>query len=264
MQPTLGNTLDRSQVAAILARHPANANWPFAQLSAHWIASDSFTLREIPVGAVGIATECLPPGGSITTGPIIVDANLRNIGVGAHGRTPEILVLDGKHRLVEAIRRGGGRLPAYVGAQVAALMDTFIEQERERTRDIGLWVERYLNLRSESPGSCRLHLKLLTTFREMELIEAARERVKAGEPLRTVFDSLRCITWQTMPRQYSYEEIAITWQCPKCHATNQDYYEQTVRPLCGTCDQSFQWDEVLSHAELDAANAKMAASECLV
>jgi uncharacterized protein (DUF983 family) len=42
----------------------------------------------------------------------------------------------------------------------------------------------------------------------------------------------------------------VDWECPECGHANIDSYATTVRPLCGGCDQDFDWGELIDPPEI--------------
>lgn len=108
------DSLTAGNVISILAEQPGNAGKTRKRLS-RWVVSDNFTLMTIPVTSVGIATTA--KGKSRSSNPIIVDVNVNQVGgqLQSDGKPPVVLVIDGKHRLSEAIARGETEIRAYVG-----------------------------------------------------------------------------------------------------------------------------------------------------
>lgn len=94
-----------------------------AKLLGRWVSSGMFHRMMVPLDQIG-HTDVAPGAKSHTEGPIIVDQNVSGEGNPARwydhrgmpkqGRPP-VMVLDGKHRVADARRRGITHLPAYVG-----------------------------------------------------------------------------------------------------------------------------------------------------
>jgi hypothetical protein len=180
------NTLTADDVAGVLAEQPNNANKTPDELKDKWVASRIFRLMEIPISAVGIATEVQPGSRSVTKAPVIVDRNIREVGrirdAEGHpfGTPPEALVLDGKHRLIEAARRGDKTIMAYVGDAVLPYVTARMRAFQKRAEEVSRLVQMYLD--SDAPGGLLTRLKTLLPADELTVIRNQwRERRKAQQ-----------------------------------------------------------------------------------
>jgi hypothetical protein len=93
-----------------------------------WLPSREFRLMRIPLNAA--ALPCEPKGRNLVLkkiharedGPILVEYNKNRIGGSIYGFTPEVIVIDGKHRYQAAVLRGDTHIMAFVGELAAEVM----------------------------------------------------------------------------------------------------------------------------------------------
>jgi len=97
----LKSFLTRDEVSDILLSQPNNTDKTKKYLSDKWLVSEKYTLMEVPIDSIGIASEVI--GESKTEGPIIIEDNINYVGryLGLYGSAPDMLVVDGKHRVAE-------------------------------------------------------------------------------------------------------------------------------------------------------------------
>lgn len=121
------------QIARQVFKIAAAAGHPYTEMTAEqwakkWLASPEFVLTEIESSKVALP---LAPKNknlvlrNITAAsaePIIVDTNKRGIGGSYQGFTPEVIVIDGKHRFAAGQMRGDTRQLAWVGVDALKKM----------------------------------------------------------------------------------------------------------------------------------------------
>lgn len=170
---THGETLTRNDVVDILASQPNNKGKDKARLGDRWVASQNFTRMEIPIDAVGIASPA--KGKSQTTGPIIVDKNIAEVGrfEGQYGAPPDVLVIDGKHRISEAKARGEKTIEAFVGDSVVPQMREKIESFHSNENAVNEAISAY---KANPDGSTLRALRALLPKAEVEKIRSESRR----------------------------------------------------------------------------------------
>lgn len=172
---SISDSMTADKVASILSEQPFNKGKSKDKLKEKWISSSEFHLMDIPVGSVGIATT--PTGVSKSTEPIIVDENVNQVGrlaseFGTHGAAPDILVLDGKHRLVQAISSGKKMIKAYVGDKVIPMMKQKIKEFEGKEKEKEIAISAYL---SNPNGSTLRALRSVLPEDEVAKIRASRK-----------------------------------------------------------------------------------------
>jgi hypothetical protein len=159
--PKIGQTVTQEQLATHI--HEISKDSPYIDPDAkinkspkdyadHWMPSDTYTLAEVPIdkidwfGVAGQETKYReePPK---ATGPIVVDANNREVGrhKRMYGVAPETIVLDGQHRLHLARQRGDKTILAWVGNHTAkrfGIEPTFQNAEYKSGFEKNLFVPR--------------------------------------------------------------------------------------------------------------------------
>ena len=93
-----------------------------------WLPSRTFRLMRLPLNAA--ALPCEPKGQNLVLKkiyareekPIIVDYNRNRVGSSLNGYTPQVIVIDGKHRFKAAALRGETHILAWVGEMAAQTM----------------------------------------------------------------------------------------------------------------------------------------------
>jgi hypothetical protein len=96
--------------------------------SRKWLPSKKFHLVKLPLNAC--ALPCQPKGRNLVLKkihareekPIIVDYNVNQVGKAMHGFTPQVIVIDGKHRFSAATIRGESHINAWVGEAAIELI----------------------------------------------------------------------------------------------------------------------------------------------
>jgi len=96
-----------------------------------WLPSNQFRLMMLPLNAA--ALPCDPKGANLVLKkihareekPIIVDYNRNRVGASMNGYTPEVIVIDGKHRFKAAALRGETHIMAWVGERVVDTIYSF-------------------------------------------------------------------------------------------------------------------------------------------
>lgn len=162
-QGTIGNIsqiLTSRDVSEVLSNQPLNKGIPISDLSEKWIASSTFHKMSVPVDIIGIATEPLPGALPVARGPIIVDLNINELGrikseFGTHGKPPDVLVLDGKHRLSLVKKQGQRVIEAFVGDEAVPFVERAYKRfdaKRQEMIDISLYTRNQTqNLASAEP-----------------------------------------------------------------------------------------------------------------
>ena len=171
--------LTKEDVGNILAKQPLNKGKSHKDLVDKWVSSDNFTLMDIPVDSVGMATE--PKDIPRTEGPIIVDENINEIGryKGRYGAPPDVIVLDGKHRLAKAIQNGEKTIKAYVGDKAIPHLKEAIKQFNKKQQDITKAVISYW----EKPNG--------TTLRELSIVLSDKDKINKIREARKAFSEGR-------------------------------------------------------------------------
>ena len=177
--------MSADEVAQILSEQPANAGKSAADLKDRWISSGTFHLMEVPIDALGIATEA--KGKSSSTAPIIVDLNVREVGRlrdregRTYGTPPEALVLDGKHRVKQAIDRGDKTIRAYVGSDVVNHLKQAMSKHQAKEREVAEVTKQYLA--SDTPGRFLSRLKTLLPDDEIKVLRQEWRRRRGKKAL---------------------------------------------------------------------------------
>ena len=99
--------------------------------SKKWLSSQEFKLVRLPLNAA--ALPCLPKGENLVLKkihaqeekPIVVDYNRNQVGSSMYGYTPQVIVIDGKHRFQAATLRGDTHIMAWVGKHALETMHGF-------------------------------------------------------------------------------------------------------------------------------------------
>ena len=169
--------MTREDVKQILASQPANKGKDAERLAGRWIASDRFVKMTIPVNSVGIAAPA--EGKSVTKGPIIVDLNINDVGryKGMYGAAPVALVIDGKHRLSEAIAKGEETIEAMVGEKAVSFIEREAESWRAKRDEISKVVSEYA---STPNGTTLSHLSAKLDDAEVQKIRQAVKAIHEG------------------------------------------------------------------------------------
>ena len=110
-KPRPPKKISKKSVGVVLGRQPENRDVKPNILADYWCASKVFHLMSISIDKLCSATK--PYGKPITKGPIIVDFDKNDVGVYPIGKP--VLILDGKHRWLEAGKKGNKDIKAYVG-----------------------------------------------------------------------------------------------------------------------------------------------------
>lgn len=165
--------ITRDDVKQILANQPNNKEKNIDDLADKWVASDKFVQMTIPINSVGIASA--PTGVSQTKGAIIVDLNINEAGRldGKYGTPPDVLVIDGKHRISEAKQRGETTINAMVGEKALPAIQKAIDEHNGRNKAIE---EATLAYQNNPNGSTLRALQVLLPENEVLKI---RNAVKA-------------------------------------------------------------------------------------
>jgi hypothetical protein len=93
-----------------------------------WLPSKEFRLMMLPLNAA--ALPCSPKGDNLVLKkihareekPIIVEYNKNQVGSTLNGFTPQVIVIDGKHRFKAATLRGETHILAWVGQEASDVM----------------------------------------------------------------------------------------------------------------------------------------------
>lgn len=167
LQRLASSGLTADQVVNILMSQPGNAGKDPQRLRERWIESERFMPMEIPIDAVGIASPAV--GQSMTQGPIIVDLNKAQVGrfEGQFGAPPDVLVLDGKHRLTEAQGRGEKTIQALVGDKAVPLMERAMSAHQSQQSEVEAAIAEF---RANPNGTTLRHLRVLLPEQEVERI----------------------------------------------------------------------------------------------
>lgn len=166
-------------------RNPSDIR-EFERINEQFVDSDKFIKMTIPVNSVGMATPVEPKNISYSSGPIIVDNNRSQVGrfEGRYGAPPDTLVLDGKHRLQEAINRGNKTIEAFVGEKAVPRIQEEINKFNIREEDARLAIEEY---KKDPNGSTLSKLRVRVSPSELERIrlevKEAKSKLKTDEML---------------------------------------------------------------------------------
>ena len=57
--------------------------------------------------------------------------------------------------------------------------------------------------------------------------------------------------------EYTIDGYCVEWQCDCCGTVNVDWFNWTDYPGCIDCDEYFDWDQILSQAEINTLLAKL-------
>ncbi len=177
--PFHGNQWLRQHVAQKLAEQPGNVGKTAQQLEEHWLPSSVYHFRRLPIHIPHPASRVPPGHVSQTQGPIVIDKNIQEVGrfEGPFGVSPEHIVVDGKHRLAEAIARGDTHIDAYVGDQALAKVDKQISQHTEQVKHQEQAVAGY---RANPNGTTLRHLRSVLPENRVEEI---RKLIRGSDPM---------------------------------------------------------------------------------
>lgn len=136
-------TKTAQELAHELFAEAEQAERPFLYLTEdkwakRWLPSKKFKLVRLPLNAV--ALPCNPKGPELVLKklhareekPIICDYNKNQVGKSLNGFTPQIIVIDGKHRFQAAQLRGESHIMAWVGEVAISEMDAATERHNKR------------------------------------------------------------------------------------------------------------------------------------
>lgn len=110
---------------------------PEKQIS-KWVTSDKFTLvKDVPLWAIRVYADIKNGDKSHSTGPIVLDRLKGDPDerYGSFGSMDTCIVLDGKHRVADALESGKETLDAYVGNDIKEELENHIKEfgpKRER------------------------------------------------------------------------------------------------------------------------------------
>jgi hypothetical protein len=129
-------TISASELAADIFAEAEQREQPFLYQTPEgwkrkWLPSGRFRLMMLPLNAA--ALPCDPKGPNLVLKkihareekPIIVDYNRNRVGATMNGYTPEVIVIDGKHRFKAAALRGETHIMAWVGERVVETIHGF-------------------------------------------------------------------------------------------------------------------------------------------
>lgn len=173
-----GASLSRDDVVQMLLEQPGNREKSAEHLSERWVDSDQFSLTSVHAHLPDLGVSAGKTGQSQTSGPIIVDNNIRGVAryEGNFGGAPDFLVLDGQNRVVAARRKGPRTtLPAYVGNKAISSL---------RKKD-GVFAAGYKNLQST------IDEYLSTPSSPGRLLSRLKEYVRSGILTSDELDNLR-------------------------------------------------------------------------
>ncbi len=102
--------------------------------SRKWLPSKEFRLMMLPLNAA--ALPCAPKGENLVLKkiyareekPIIVEYNKNQVGQTLNGFTPQVIVVDGKHRFKAATIRGETHILAWVGREASDALQSGIQR----------------------------------------------------------------------------------------------------------------------------------------
>ena len=57
------------------------------------------------------------------------------------------------------------------------------------------------------------------------------------------------------------DELEIGWRCG-CGHRNSDSFTETTAPLCASCDELFEWEQVLTENEIRSLNTVVDVFQC--
>jgi hypothetical protein len=106
--------------------------------SKKWLPSKKFHLVKLPLNAC--ALPCQPKGRNLVLKkihareekPIVVDYNKNQVGQAMHGYTPQVIVIDGKHRFTAATIRGESHINAWVGEEAMEFIPYLQAEKKDK------------------------------------------------------------------------------------------------------------------------------------
>lgn len=98
--------------------------------------------------------------------------------MGSFGQAPDILVIDGKHRLQQAINRGEEFIDAYAGENIVNIINKEKNKLDLNKSEIIDLIKKFF--KSETPGSILRILKSKLTDYDIDIIRKARKNYKLG------------------------------------------------------------------------------------
>lgn len=116
-------SINRCEVGKLLSdqyKNKLNFNIPRGPLIERWLTGENYVLQTISSSTPKSLIEVRDGAKTHSTGPIIIDYNKNEIPFefNTNNEVPQIIVIDGNHRLNECLERGEKIIDAYVSDSI--------------------------------------------------------------------------------------------------------------------------------------------------